>query len=67
MKVEYEYQNPEMIMMEARKEEQDFGYYVDMLRGVMNIDNKIMSLKILDGILDDMSYHHTHQKNNQKM
>ena len=43
-------------MKEAKKEEEDFGYYVNMPRGLMNFDNKIMSLNILDGILEKIKY-----------
>ena len=55
----YESWSPEEYMKDAKKEEDDFGYYVDMLRGYMNCDTKIMSLAILDGILDKIEYENT--------
>ena len=52
----YESWSPEDYLKDAKKEEDDFGYYMDMLRGYMNCDTKIMSLAILDGILDKIEY-----------
>ena len=48
--------NPEQYMMDVQKEEQELGYYVDMLRGLRDIDNKIMSIELLDEILDNIRY-----------
>ena len=49
---ETEFLSHEMVLKEPKKEEEDFGYYVDMMRGLMNCDIMIPSLNILDGILD---------------